>query len=112
LPHISRDTALKTDKDTSWMGDVYKLVFFVETFFQQFSYATILNNHGQLVLWRQRRARVVPRANDVFSRLQFFHCATARPVFRMMPFEQILALVKAARADGDPTQDTVLTELP
>jgi hypothetical protein len=103
---------LKVEKDQSWMGDVYKLVFFVETFFQQFSYATIQNNHGQMVMWRQRRAKVVPRGIDVFSRLQFFHCATELPVFRIMPFEEILALVKAARAAGDPTQDKVLMELP
>ncbi len=98
---------LKMEKDTSWMGDVYKLVFFVETFFQQFSYATIANNHGQLVMWRQRRAKVVPRAIDIFARLQFFHCATERPVFRIMPFEDILALVKAARAGEDSAQDTI-----
>ncbi len=41
--------------DQRWMGDVYKVVFFVESFFPSLSYRTIVNNHGQTVLWRGRR---------------------------------------------------------
>jgi hypothetical protein len=43
-------------RDLSWMGDVYRLVFFIQSFFQQYRYATIQDNHGQLVVWRDRRA--------------------------------------------------------
>jgi len=39
------------------MGDVYKVVFFVDAFLQQFRYATIQENHGQLVMWRHTGAR-------------------------------------------------------
>lgn len=43
-------------RDPSWMGDVYKLVFFIRTFLPSWSYATISDNHGQLILWPQTRA--------------------------------------------------------
>ena len=49
-------------EDQQWMGDVYKLVFFVETFFPSLSYQTITNNHGQTLFWRARR-EAVPRAS-------------------------------------------------
>jgi hypothetical protein len=94
--HATR-TMLNLEHDHSWMGDVYKLVFFIESFLQQFSFATIEDNLGQLVLWRQRRLQVEPRLVNAIAQLQFMHCATQRDVFRLMPFDAILALVKAAR---------------
>jgi len=88
---------LRQEADTSWMGDVYKLVFFIETFFQQFSFATLTDNHGQLVMWRQPRAKVPGRDIEYFSRLQFINVVTEMDVFRPMRFDNILALVKASR---------------
>lgn len=41
--------------DGSWMGDVFKVSFFIQSFMQQFSYATVTDNHGQTVLWRAVR---------------------------------------------------------
>lgn len=41
-----------------WMGDVYRLAFFIESFLQGFSYGTVEETHGQLILWRQTRAGV------------------------------------------------------
>ena len=58
-----------TGTSSPWMGDVFKLVFFVETFCQQFSYCTINNNHGQLVLWREARNEVSQRTlSDVAAK--------------------------------------------
>lgn len=48
-----RDAAVASDG--SWMGDVFKLVFFVSAFLPEFSYRTTGDNHGQLVLWPQKR---------------------------------------------------------
>src|ERR1022692_701090 len=60
-------------KDLSWMGDVFRLVFFIDTFFQQYSYATVLENHGQLVLWPERReAKSLIRRNvEQISRFEY-----------------------------------------
>ena len=42
--------------DGTWMGDVYRLVFFVEQYLSLFNYATVAENHGQMVMWRGRRS--------------------------------------------------------
>lgn len=44
-------------EDNSWMGDTYKLVFFIHTFFPSLNYRTITDNHGQTVVWRARQVR-------------------------------------------------------
>jgi len=44
-----------------WMGDVFKVVWFIASFMPGLSYATIENNHGQTVVWR-RTAPVDPTA--------------------------------------------------
>jgi SAM-dependent methyltransferase len=42
-------------KHGAWMGDVFKVPLFVESFLQQFSYATIAETHGQTVIWEKPR---------------------------------------------------------
>ncbi|QNP42799.1 class I SAM-dependent methyltransferase [Sphingomonas daechungensis] len=85
------------DTTGAWMGDVYRLVFFVETFCQQFSYCTVNNNHGQLVMWREPRRSVPDRTltqvgekayKDIFLEKDSFQCA---------PLSQILKRIEAAR---------------
>jgi hypothetical protein len=39
-------TYLKMDKNQAWIDYVYKLGFFIESFFQQFSFATVQEGHG------------------------------------------------------------------
>jgi len=39
----------------SWMGDVFRLVFFIRDYLPSYSYATILETHGQTVVWKQKR---------------------------------------------------------
>lgn len=48
-------------QDRSWMGDTYRLVFFLKSFFQQYDYATVADNHGQLVVWRKVRGHQARR---------------------------------------------------
>lgn len=50
--------ALGIDDGGAWMGDVFRLVFFIETFLQAFSYATIRETHGVLVLWKKPRGSI------------------------------------------------------
>jgi hypothetical protein len=82
--------------DPSWMGDVFKLVFFVESFFQGFSYATVRENHGQLVIWQQRRAKVALRAVEDISRLSFADVVTQRGVFEFRDFDNIISAIRNA----------------
>lgn len=100
--HNRRETTLirQATGDTAgaWMGDVYRLVFFVETFCQQFSYGTVNNNHGQLVLWREPRAKVPERTltdvgekpyKDLFLEKGSLNCA---------PLDAIVERIVAARS--------------
>jgi len=43
----------------AWMGDVFKVVWFVASFMPGLDYATIENNHGQTVLWRRTATTTV-----------------------------------------------------
>ena len=74
----------------AWMGDVYRLVFFIETFFQSHTYRTIKDNHGQLVVWAKPR----PKVNDVtaehISRLPYETVLLHRQSFQFAPFSSIL----------------------
>lgn len=90
---------LKSTGDSSgaWMGDVYRLVFFVESFCQQFSYGTVNNNHGQLIMWREPRQLLPTRTlrevgekayKDLFMEKESFRCAS---------LDVILEKIKAAR---------------
>ena len=84
--------------DPSWMGDVYKLVFFIETFFQQYSYATISDNHGQLVLWPERRlASSIPhRTVENIGLMQFADFVVLKTNLRFASFSDIIDSIKSS----------------
>ena len=44
------------NSDDSWMGDTFKLVFFIESFFPTYKLRTISDNHGQAIVWAGSRA--------------------------------------------------------
>lgn len=88
------------DNDISWMGDVYKLGYFIDTFFQQFSFSTIIENHGQLVMWRKRRERVDERQVGKIADLQFADLIANHSPLRIRHFADILNEVKTAVASG------------
>jgi hypothetical protein len=82
------------------MGDVFKLPFFIETFLQQFNYATVEENHGQTILWRQvRSAHSIPnRLVEHVARLDYRATILARNSFRIVDLDSIVALVRKAMA--------------
>jgi hypothetical protein len=99
LPNASIAAQLKSalnDPDQSWMGDVYRLVFFIDTFFQQYDYATITDNHGQLVVWsRQRSAEeVTRRAVEQIARAPFESIFIDRHSFRHRRFSEIIETLR------------------
>jgi Methyltransferase domain len=101
LPNHKRSVALRRalnpdDPDKSWMGDVYKVVFFVDAFLQQFRFATVRENHGQLILWRHAgvRSSTVQRSMSEIVNLQFDSVKLEQQIFNVRKFEEILLLVK------------------
>jgi hypothetical protein len=93
LPDLSAATKLKAelgDPDWSWMGDVYKLVFFIDTFFQQYDYATIVENRGQLVVWRGRRGEVTRRTVVQIGTAPFESVFVEKDAFRRRTFREII----------------------
>lgn len=79
----------------SWMGDTYRLVFFVDSFLQQLSFRTISDNHGQMVLWRQRRPTIQQRKVEDVSRMPYERTILERDVFKPMRFDSILEELRA-----------------
>lgn len=51
-------------KGSSWMGDVFKVVYAIHDFFPQFNYVTF-PNHGQTAIWRQTRTSFKPHFNSL-----------------------------------------------
>lgn len=98
LPDQRRAVQLRAlvgaEQDKSWMGDVYRLVWFIDTFCQGLTYRTIADNHGQLVVWRQSRADVVERSLREVAELSFEDFALEPDVLRLQPFREIMRELK------------------
>lgn len=77
--------------DGSWMGDVYKVPFFVDAFMQQMSFATVSENHGQTVIWRKTRATAnLPQPSfERVSRLDFRDTILSRKAFKLKSIDVI-----------------------
>jgi tetratricopeptide (TPR) repeat protein len=96
LDNFSEVRRISGLKDRSWMGDVFRLVFFIDTFLQQFSYATVLENHGQLVLWAARRkaGELQPRNLEHICRYEYCDVLRNKSVFKLRPLSEIRQLVQ------------------
>lgn len=93
IPQFEALAAVAANGDTSWMGDVFKMAFFIETFMPAFRYATVADNHGQIVMWRGRRMEGYDagRTVEAVSRLEFKDTILSAAAFRKMPFDAIVA---------------------
>lgn len=85
----------------AWMGDVYRVVFFVQTFMQGWEYAVVEENHGQLVMWRQRRSKVAhpERTIEWTGRIDLLTMIKNFEDMRRMPYADILAAYETALAE-------------
>ena len=83
-------------QDASWMGDVYRLVFFIQSFFQQYRYATVAENHGQLVVWQSQRSakEVVQKRLEDIGRAPFENVIVEATAFNRLSFPEIMALLR------------------
>lgn len=89
---VRRDAGREEEK--AWMGDVFRLVYFIDTFCQQLSFGVIDNNHGQAVVWRQRREAVTQRGLADVGGLTFADLERSREALHLAPFGQILRQVR------------------
>ena len=78
------------------MGDVFRLVWFIDTFLQQLTHRVIANNHGQAVVWRHRRDQVPDRLLADVGGLAFEAIEREPDVMRLAPFG---AIVRELRRD-------------
>jgi hypothetical protein len=100
IGHLERFVAVRTALEVEsrdWMGDVYRLVFFVDSFLQQLSYRTVADTHGQMVVWRAPRESVSRRPLEEIARLTYEDLALERDSFRFAPYEEILSEIAATR---------------
>ena len=82
----------------SWMGDVYRLVFFIHSYCQQFTYRAVADNHGQLVMWHapRRAGELGGRSVEQVARAPFEDTVLDAAAFNFKPFAEILADAGAA----------------
>jgi hypothetical protein len=85
--------------DRAWMGDVYKLVYFIEAFFQQWSYATVESgSQPQTVVWRETRQQVPERQASSIGGLSFDAMLLSKQSFRFASLDDVLARVVATKS--------------
>jgi hypothetical protein len=83
-----------------WMGDVYRLVWFIETFMQGWSYGGVQEGLGQLLIWRAPRPSVPDRRMTEVAELSYAEMRAAPETFRWAPFDTVRS--EAARSLGLP----------
>jgi hypothetical protein len=111
LPDINETYAVRRavhDRDLNWMGDVFRLVYFVQSFLPRFNYATVEDNHGQLVMWRGKRdpALFVPRQVEEIARLEFRHLVNQLAALNLLPNATIGKMVQRAVLERSLTRPT------
>ena len=84
-------------KGWAWMGDVYKLVLFVDSYMQSWSFRCDENYHGQLIMWQAPRARVRERLVANIGLSGYDRAILERESYRFMPHEQIIVEIRESR---------------
>lgn len=89
----------RNDKSGSWMGDVYRLVYFIDAFFQRWSVGTLVENHGQTIVWEQKRApeQIPPTGVSKIANLPYEDVFLNKAPYRRMELDQIVREIKAAK---------------
>ena len=85
----------------SWMGDVYKIPFFIDTFLQQFTYRTVSDNHGQAVIWRKTRKAVTERSISAVGEMDFEAFVASIDGLRLAPLADIVEEIRADLSGPD-----------
>ena len=99
LPSIEMMYAMRQAEnsgDTTWMGDVYKLVFFISGFLPALSFATVKENHGQTLCWKKARNPESLLIKDV-TNLDFTDVALRKSIFNIQSHSDILRMIQSDR---------------
>ena len=85
--------------DNTWMGTVYKLAFVIDALFPQLSFATVLENHGQLIAWSEPRNPQVLSRRDFreIAFMDFVDTITHRATFNIQPLSSIIEAISNFR---------------
>jgi hypothetical protein len=96
------------DLDQSWMGDVYKLVFFIQTFFPQFNYGTV-EDTMVMVVWQSRRkaADIVARSVSDIGQIGFDRTILDRSVYRVSSLDEIVNQFTSGTRGPSPTKESI-----
>ncbi len=85
--------------DDSWMGDVFRLVYFIRDYLRHFSYATTNEQHGIAILWNTPRpAPSAPLGMNDIMRIDYSDVVLGMDAFNRRPYAEIKAAVRAAIA--------------
>ena len=89
----------RNDTSGSWMGDVYRLVYFIDAFFQQWSLGTLVENHGQTIVWEKPRSAdaIPPTTVNKISNLPYEDVFLNKGPYRRMELDQIVDEILIAR---------------
>jgi hypothetical protein len=93
---FARVREFMASRSKTWMGDVYKVVVFIESFLQQLTWRTVAENHGQAVVWHQRRPQVPDRSIAAVGSMSFEDFVLEATMLRSAPYQEI---VREARSD-------------
>lgn len=95
LPDYGRSTALKQamgNRTDHWMGDVYRLVFFVRDYLPAWSFATVGSGpFHRLILWQKPRRIGATRSVEQIARLEFADMRLEIDAYAIRPLDAILA---------------------
>lgn len=84
--------------DMSWMGDVYKLVYFIRDYLPSYSYATSIEGHGQTILWKGKRRATDAKTQSFnlgdIEKLGYFNTVVERGPFNILPLREIVKRIK------------------
>lgn len=88
------------DTSTHWMGDVYKLAFFINAYMLNWSYGTVAETHGQLVMWRQPRVSSELSSSllaEIYNK-SYVDAVLQKSLFNVEPLEEIITRIISSRA--------------
>lgn len=83
------------EKSGSWMGDVFRLVYFIDSFFQQFRFQLIDPEDCKLVVWRdQREISTERRVRDIAALGYRDAIEDFESLFTIMNFEEWFSSIR------------------
>jgi hypothetical protein len=88
--------------DMSWMGDVYKLVYFIREYLPSYSYATSIESHGQTILWQGERSETDSNAQSLslsdIEKISYGDTVIDRSAFNIQPLDTIIDRIQSSHA--------------